>query len=214
MTNTPQKNAPQAPKPTVSHMLGEITWLLSQSPIFKQLRLVDLEWLIMPPLMLEQYRVFRDDKGVPAGLALWAYLNKEGEEKLLNKGRIDALDWNVNSMQLAHLKDAAFVAAQNSENVNQSEAQSAEASTTVRPNEGEAPAEPLTQSTGGSAKESSLWLVELITPFATEDNKMPERMLSDLMKGPFAGKSFKFLRTDAITGEKTTMTINAPEKAA
>ena len=46
-------------KPTVAHMLGEIVWLFSQSATHKNFAVGDLEWMVMPPLMLEQYRLPR-----------------------------------------------------------------------------------------------------------------------------------------------------------
>lgn len=57
--------------PTVSHMLGEMVWVLAQSPAHKHFSLADLEWLVIPPLMLEQYKVFRDNGKAPVGVALW-----------------------------------------------------------------------------------------------------------------------------------------------
>ncbi len=69
------------PLPTVSHILGEMVWLLTQSPLHKALAIGDVEWLIMPALIHEQFYVFRDgDK--PVGLALWAKCNTEAEKKL------------------------------------------------------------------------------------------------------------------------------------
>ena len=49
-------------KPTVSHMLGEVTWLLSQSPAHKHFAIGDLEWLVMPAILLERFRVFHGDQ--------------------------------------------------------------------------------------------------------------------------------------------------------
>lgn len=73
--------------PTVSHILGEMTWLLTQSPLHRHLAIGDLEWLIMPALMHRQFYVFRDgDK--PIGLALWASCNKDAEAKL-DKGMLE-----------------------------------------------------------------------------------------------------------------------------
>ncbi|MCW8344268.1 toxin-activating lysine-acyltransferase, partial [Stenotrophomonas sp. SG1] len=46
-----------APK-TVAQMLGEITWLMTQSPIHKQLFIGDLEWFAMPAILVEQFRIF------------------------------------------------------------------------------------------------------------------------------------------------------------
>lgn len=72
--------APQSP-PTVSHMLGEMTWLLTQSPLHRGLSIGDIEWLVMPALIHQQFYVFRDgDK--PVGLALWARCNAQAEKKL------------------------------------------------------------------------------------------------------------------------------------
>ena len=78
--------AAKAP-PTVSHLLGEMTWLLTQSPLHRELRIGDLEWLIMPPLIYLQFYIFRDgDK--PIGLALWAKCNAAAEAKL-ERGMIE-----------------------------------------------------------------------------------------------------------------------------
>lgn len=67
--------------PTVSHMLGEMTWLLSQSPLHRVLQIGDLEWLAMPALIHEQFYMFRDgDK--PVGLALWAKTTPAVAKKL------------------------------------------------------------------------------------------------------------------------------------
>lgn len=66
---------------TVSHMLGEMTWLLTQSPLHRALAIGDLEWLVMPALLTEQFYIFRDGER-PVGLALWARTTAAGEEKL------------------------------------------------------------------------------------------------------------------------------------
>lgn len=83
------KSAPVsgASAPTVSHMLGEMTWLLTQSPLHRALAIGDLEWLVMPALLHEQFYVFRDGEQ-PVGLALWAKCNKTAEAKL-ERGMIE-----------------------------------------------------------------------------------------------------------------------------
>lgn len=53
----------------------------------------------------------------------------------------------------------------------------------------------------------NLWLVDLIAPFATPDNKHVEAMLADLIKGPFAGQKFKFHQTDPATGKREVKEI-------
>lgn len=76
-----------AQTPTVSHFLGEMVWILSQSPLHNALRISDLEWLIMSPLIHRQFYVFRDgDK--PIGLALWARCSPQTVAKL-DKGLLD-----------------------------------------------------------------------------------------------------------------------------
>jgi cytolysin-activating lysine-acyltransferase len=67
--------------PTVSHLLGEMTWLLTQSSLHRALALADLEWLVMPALIHQQFYLFRDGDR-PVGLALWARCNAEAEKKL------------------------------------------------------------------------------------------------------------------------------------
>lgn len=67
--------------PTVSHFLGEMTWLLTQSPLHKALAIGDLEWLVMPALIHQQFYLFRDGQQ-PVGLALWAKCSVESVRKL------------------------------------------------------------------------------------------------------------------------------------
>ena len=47
-----------------------------------------------------------------------------------------------------------------------------------------------------------VWLVELISPFATPQNKLAEIMLLDLMQGPFRTTPFNLHRTDPKTGRR------------
>jgi cytolysin-activating lysine-acyltransferase len=86
-----EKNAaaPDAagPPPTVSHMLGEMSWLLTQSPLHKALPIEALEWLVMPALIHRQFYIFRDGDR-PVGLALWAHCNAAAEAKL-ERGMIE-----------------------------------------------------------------------------------------------------------------------------
>ena len=81
---------------TNAALLGEIVWLFTQSPLHKLLPIKDLEWLVMPPLLLKQFKLFHDDAGKPIGVALWAYLSETAEETLISTGRIEADQWAVN----------------------------------------------------------------------------------------------------------------------
>jgi cytolysin-activating lysine-acyltransferase len=81
-------NGPSQPAPgagsspyTVSHFLGEMTWLLTQSPLHRALAIGDLEWLVMPALIHQQFYLFRDGQQ-PVGLAMWAKCGPEAVKKL------------------------------------------------------------------------------------------------------------------------------------
>jgi cytolysin-activating lysine-acyltransferase len=79
--------AAPAQEVTVSHLLGEITWLLTQSPLHRALQIGDLEWLVMPAIIHRQFYIFRDGER-PVGLALWAHCSPAAEGKL-ERGMIE-----------------------------------------------------------------------------------------------------------------------------
>jgi cytolysin-activating lysine-acyltransferase len=65
----------------VSHMFGEIVWLMTQSASHRHFAIADLEWMVMPALPLAQYRLFHHE-GRPIGAALCAFLSAAAEAKL------------------------------------------------------------------------------------------------------------------------------------
>lgn len=154
-TATPAAS-PATSAPTVSHMLGEMTWLLTQSPLHRAMAIGDLEWLVMPALVHEQFYVFRDGDR-PVGLALWAETDAVGESKL-DKGMIEP----ENRLTLEQWK-------------------------------------------GGDR----LWLVDLVAPFATVENRQREVMIADLISGPLRGRAFNFHQIDPISGVRTRQTVGA-----
>lgn len=84
--------------PTVSHLLGEMTWLLSQSPLHRALAIGDLEWLVMPALIHQQFYVFRDGDQ-PVGLALWLNAHPKRQrssvaEMIEPENRLALEEWN------------------------------------------------------------------------------------------------------------------------
>jgi cytolysin-activating lysine-acyltransferase len=81
-----------APK-TVAQVLGEIVWLMTQSPRHKAIPLGDLEWLVMPALLLRQFRIFYQGEQ-PVGVALWA-LADDLVAKRVDAGdrRLSAVEW-------------------------------------------------------------------------------------------------------------------------
>ena len=148
-------SAPTSP-PTVSHMLGEMTWLLTQSPLHRAFTIGDLEWLVMPALLLEQFYVFREG-AQPVGLALWAKCGPDAVVKLDRgivrpENRLTLEDWRSGDQ---------------------------------------------------------LWLVDLVAPFATMENKQREIMIADLITGPLAGQAFSFHQIEPGTGNREVRTIAA-----
>ncbi|MBR1122936.1 toxin-activating lysine-acyltransferase [Bradyrhizobium lablabi] len=90
----PQAQVQGEPPPkTVAQVLGEITWLMTQSPRHKQLALGDLEWLVMPAILLKQFRLFYKGEQ-PVGVALWA-LADDIVAKRIDAGdvRLTAVEW-------------------------------------------------------------------------------------------------------------------------
>lgn len=155
-TNGAASPPPAQSAPTVSHFLGEMTWLLSQSPLHKVFAIGDLEWLVMPALIHQQFYLFRDGER-PVGLALWAKCGPEAAAKL-DRGMIEP----ENRLTLEEW-----------------------------------------------ANGDQIWLVDLIAPFATVENKQREIMIADLITGPLKGKAFRFHQTDPNTGARTEQTVGA-----
>jgi cytolysin-activating lysine-acyltransferase len=169
---TEQTSAPAGTPKNVAEALGQITWLFSQSPLHQHLKIKDLEWSVMPAILLEQFRLFyfgplpglknvkpeeflpgftkEGLEQMPLGVAFWGKLNEAAETKADRGERLTAEDWKSGDR---------------------------------------------------------LWLLELITPFATPENKLAEAMFADLLQGPFKGKRFSLHRTDPKTGQKTKFTL-------
>jgi cytolysin-activating lysine-acyltransferase len=176
-TQQTQSGAPR----TVAEALGQVTWLFSQSPLHKHLKIADLEWSVMPSILHEQFRVFRFGplpglesvkpeeflpgftkeglEQMPLGVAFWGWLSEAAEDKLEKGERLEAAEWKSGDR---------------------------------------------------------LWLMELISPFATPENKLTELMLADLIQGPFAGKRFSLHRTDPHSGKKDKISLGGeqPPQAA
>lgn len=58
-----------------------------------------------------------------------------------------------------------------------------------------------------------LWLIDLITPFADEENKQAELMLSELVRGPFEGAPALCRRRDPESGKMVVARIARKEDA-
>ncbi|KKJ76821.1 hypothetical protein WH95_10985 [Kiloniella litopenaei] len=85
----------QQEQPGPVEMLGQISWLMMQSPAHKHFFYADAEWLIMPALIQKQFRVFRKD-GQPVAYASWAHLNEEAEQRIMQGIiRLKPSEWNA-----------------------------------------------------------------------------------------------------------------------
>jgi cytolysin-activating lysine-acyltransferase len=77
------KPTPSGAAKKISEVLGEIVWLMSQSPAHKQFFIADLEWFAMTPIVLQQFRLFYDETK-PIGCVLWGSVNEEVEQRLIS----------------------------------------------------------------------------------------------------------------------------------
>jgi cytolysin-activating lysine-acyltransferase len=99
----PHGQAAPPPK-TVAQVLGEIVWLMTQSPRHKAIPLGDLEWLVMPAILLRQFRIFYKGEQ-PVGVVLWA-LADELVARRIEAGdkRLTAVEWKSGtSMRIVEL---------------------------------------------------------------------------------------------------------------
>lgn len=76
-------------------LLGEITMLMMQSELHCSYFIFDIYSCILPPIDLNQFRVYRDKNNYPIGFICWAFLNKEKEDLYLQgKYSLKIEDWN------------------------------------------------------------------------------------------------------------------------
>ncbi len=84
---------PEGHAKKVSEVLGEIVWLMSQSPLHKQFFIADLEWFVMTPILLQQFRLFYA-KDRPMGVVLWAYVDDDTAARLAaGTNKLRPQDW-------------------------------------------------------------------------------------------------------------------------
>lgn len=74
-------------------VLGDVVWLMTQSHSHKHLFIADLEWLVLPPVMLRQFRLVRQG-GRPFAFISWATVSEEVEARLSKgKMRMSPAEW-------------------------------------------------------------------------------------------------------------------------
>jgi cytolysin-activating lysine-acyltransferase len=74
--------------------IGHAMWLMARSPMHRHLMITDMDWLVSPPIMLGQFRLWQSN-GKPIGFASWAFMNDEAEDRITKKGirRLMPTDW-------------------------------------------------------------------------------------------------------------------------
>ncbi len=80
---------------TIGEVFGEAVWLMSQSARHRHnFFLADLEWLLVPPIAHNQFRMFKAD-GKPFGMAYWGHFSEEVEARF-SKGsiKLKSDEWN------------------------------------------------------------------------------------------------------------------------
>src|SRR3989442_273036 len=88
-----QAGAAATTRPDQASLLGQVAWLMMQSPVHRHLFLADLEYRVAPPLMLQQFRLYRRDN-VPVAFVSWALLTEEVEKRLQSGAwRLQPADW-------------------------------------------------------------------------------------------------------------------------
>ncbi len=68
-----------------SRLIGDIATLMMQSSTHANYKIQHLSKIVLPPVQLNQFRIYHDAKKRPVGFVSWAMLSKEAEDKLLNK---------------------------------------------------------------------------------------------------------------------------------
>ncbi len=88
-----QYAAPDGSAKTMSAVLGEIVWLMSQSQIHKSFFISDLEWFVMTPVILKQFRLFYD-KEKPIGVVFWGTVSADVAARLAEgTSKLRPQDW-------------------------------------------------------------------------------------------------------------------------
>src|SRR2546428_4555367 len=80
-------------RPDQASLLGQVAWLMMQSPVHRHLFFADLEYRVAPPLMMQQFRLYRRDN-VPVAFVSWALLTEEVEKRVQSGAwRLQPADW-------------------------------------------------------------------------------------------------------------------------
>jgi cytolysin-activating lysine-acyltransferase len=101
---TPGASSPPPSAPSIDAVLGQVVALMMSMPSFRHTFLSDLEWMVLPPILLQQYRLIRVE-GHVIGFAAWASLSEAAEARLNGASpRLAPADWRSGDrLWLVHL---------------------------------------------------------------------------------------------------------------
>jgi cytolysin-activating lysine-acyltransferase len=72
---------------------SSVLMLMMRSHTHRHMLIGDLEWSIMVPIAMQQFRLFQNDKG-PIGYATWAFLSEEVAEQFpTRQGQLKPTEW-------------------------------------------------------------------------------------------------------------------------
>lgn len=107
--NKPDQQQQQRKAPTIPQeletVLGAINWLTIHSPAHRHLFISDLEWSIIPPVMLKQFKLFKDNEEKTIGYTSWARISKDVENRILASGNAKLAPGDWNSGDIIYLID-------------------------------------------------------------------------------------------------------------
>ncbi len=84
-------------KQTMAGVLGEVVWLMHKSPSHRQVLIAELDWLVMQPILLNQYRIYHKE-GKPVGVVFWASVDDDTAQRLgQGKAKLRNHEWKSGS---------------------------------------------------------------------------------------------------------------------
>lgn len=81
--------------PELYRLIGEITTLMMYSKVHSKFMVLDIPDIILPPIHLNQFRIYRDRNKKPIGFVSWANFDDKTERKYINGYILRSLEeWN------------------------------------------------------------------------------------------------------------------------
>ena len=171
-----QGNEGQAP--VMAKQLGEMLWLMGRCPVHRNARVGDMDWMLLPPMMLGQYKIYYADDQ-PIAFVIWAMMDAAGKQAMKETGKIAPAQWRAGDDDWRHLCDTL-----EQENAEFDATQVAGKITTFDQYQ--------------HAKEADVVIMSMVAPSATPENKLKEVTIADLNSDALKGQGFrlKFVYAD------------------